>query len=142
MSQRAVGFGCSGVLIWDSAVIVYERFQWEPGEVYYFRSHYGRTPICEVAKCGDWWLLYFYRGAANPGPYWYRSFQKAKAQVCRYLESRESRLAGPPIKGMGIADETAPICPSSHTRRSDDLPPLQTTHPSRRPRRKEWWKAT
>jgi hypothetical protein len=29
--------------------IVYERNQWEPGQIYYFRTRSGKTPICQVA---------------------------------------------------------------------------------------------
>jgi hypothetical protein len=115
-------------------VIVFERNTWEPQEVYYFRSHHGRTPICEVAKCGDWWVLWFYRGSANPGPYWYRSFEKAKHQVMRYLVPREERLAGELIQSAGV--NAAPTSSTGSTT------PLHTVHPSRLPRRKRWWADT
>lgn len=109
-------------------MIVYERHNWEPREVYYFRSHHGNSFICEVAKCGDWWLLWFYRGSANPGPFWYLSFDKAKGHVMRYLAPREHWLAGEPIRSAG-------------TQAADTHPPsINTRHPTRKPRRKEWWK--
>jgi len=78
--------------------IVYERNEWEPELRYYFRSSFGVTPICELAKKGDHWEVLFYRGATNPGPHVYLDFEKAKRHIFAYLVPRENELMGQPAK--------------------------------------------
>lgn len=75
--------------------IVYEHLQWE-GEVYYFRSTEGKTPICKVYRKGDGWEVLFYRGPENLGPYPYDLFERAKNHLIRYLVPREKELMGEP----------------------------------------------
>jgi hypothetical protein len=110
-------------------MIVFERNQWEPGETYYFRSTVGSTPICHVARAKMGWELTFYRGAANPGPYPYASFEAAKRHVMRYLIPRERSLTGPKnawSAGGAKCDHLAQI---------GDGPARQTRHPRRARRR-------
>lgn len=112
-------------------MIVYEQNLWESGETYYFRSSMGKTPICRVARCDDGWELLFYRGAANPGPYRYRTFEKAKAHVIRYLRGREDQLSG----------EHAVWARADHgvqEGQARSIAPLTTTHPRRARKDRHW----
>ncbi|AHX16202.1 hypothetical protein CH75_06595 [Dyella jiangningensis] len=107
--------------------IYYERREWEPMQAYYFRSTFDFQDICVVTNQGDCWELIFYKGSANPGPFYYADFAKAKRHLFRYLEPREERLTGGPRR--------VAICGGNST-----LPPpgLHTVHPSRKPKRKNW----
>jgi hypothetical protein len=101
--------------------IVYERNQWESGEIYYFRSSYGKSHICQVMHQGDRWDVLFYRGPENLGPYHYLDFDKAKSHLMRYLRPREPELCGEvAIYGAVNSTETA---------RSGRDQPLETSHP-------------
>ncbi len=110
--------------------IVYERNQWESEEVYYFRSSYGKTHICQVARSGDGWDVLFYRGATNPGPHHYRDFEKAKSHLMRYLGPREQEFCGE-VAIFGAANAAE----STGPRRNQ---PLATTHPRRRRLDRHW----
>jgi hypothetical protein len=110
--------------------IVYERNQWEPGEIYYFRSSSGKTPICQVALCGDHWEVLFYRGPENRGPYRYREFGNAKAHLMQYLSSRENDLCGE-VAVWGAAQAAESTGPKRDQ-------PLVTSHPRRRRHDRHW----
>ena len=110
--------------------IVYERYDWEPGEVYYFRSSYGQTPICQVARCGDCWEVLFYRGPENLGPYLYQQFDQAKSHLMRYLGPREQQLCGE-VAVYGAANSTAHAGPERDQ-------PLITRHPRHRRHDRHW----
>lgn len=112
--------------------IYYARYEWEPFEAYHLCSDHDHKVICVVTNCGDQWELRFFRGARDPGPFPYLTFGKAKKQVLRYLETREHRITGgPPVPNANHAVSSHAHTPSE---------PLRTTHPSRKPRRKGWWK--
>jgi hypothetical protein len=111
--------------------IVCESHQWE-GDVYYFRSSYGKTPIAKLYREADRWFLLFYRGATPPGPFEYLSFEKARKQAMRYLRPREQRLAGELMNyalPQGVSEQ--PKAPRD---------PGPTVHPSRKRGRRDWFK--
>lgn len=74
-------------------MIVCESSPSEPG-VYYFRTLYGRDPICMAYPDGKRWKILFFRGATPLGPYAAGSLEQARRYLKRYLEPRASRLEG------------------------------------------------
>lgn len=110
--------------------IVYECKLWEPEAVYYFRSSYGKSPICQVMRQGDGWDVLFYRGPENVGPYHYLDFNKAKSHLMRYLGLREKELCGE-VAIYGAVN-------SAEIARAGRDQPLKTSHPRRRRYDRHW----
>lgn len=78
------------------AQILWDVFPDRDGpDVYWVRHQDGATPICKVSRAKGGWELLFFRGPANPGPHFYRSFEQLKRHLDGYLRGHGEKLVGP-----------------------------------------------